>query len=146
MVDRRLQEFIQCGTMTEQEAACVDSGKIADFLLTAAAARMTLAAREGNLKKEQPFILGLAANLVRPDFPPEETVLIQGIIDVYWEEDGELVVLDYKTDRVRQGQELVTRYRLQLDYYAQALARITGKPVREKLIYSFYLNEVLPCV
>ncbi len=146
MVDQRLQEFIQCGTMTEQEAACVDSGKIADFLLTAAAARMTLAAREGNLKKEQPFILGLAANLVRPDFPPEETVLIQGIIDVYWEEDGELVVLDYKTDRVRQGQELVTRYRLQLDYYAQALARITGKPVREKLIYSFYLNEVLPCV
>ncbi len=140
-----LREFAAAGTMTETETACVDGRKIVDFLLTEPAARMASAARAGLLRKEQPFMLGLAADRVHPEFPSEETVLIQGIIDVYWEEDGELVVLDYKTDRVKQGQELVTRYQLQLAYYAEALMRITGKPVREKLIYSFHLDEILQC-
>ena len=53
-------------------------------------------------------------------------MLIQGIIDVYFEEDGELVVADYKTDAVTQAEELVNRYRVQLDYYARALEQLTG--------------------
>ena len=68
-------------------------------------------------------------------------VLIQGIIDVYFEEPEGLVVLDYKTDRVRTGDELSRKYRAQLDHYARALEQITGKRVREKIIYSFTLRE-----
>ena len=67
--------------------------------------------------------------------------MIQGIIDVYFEEDGELVVADYKTDRVSNGQELIDKYQKQLDYYARALQNLTGKRVKEKIIYSFGLKK-----
>ena len=68
-------------------------------------------------------------------------MLIQGIIDVYFEEEDGLVVADYKTDAVTQAEELVNRYRVQLDYYARALEQLTGKRVKEKIIYSFGLQR-----
>jgi ATP-dependent helicase/nuclease subunit A len=58
------------------------------------------------------------------------------------EEDG-LVLMDYKTDRVSEAEELVKRYHTQLEYYAQALERLTHKKVKEKLIYSFALHKVI---
>ena len=69
----------------------------------------------------------------------DETVLIQGVIDVFFYEDGELVIADYKTDRVENADELIKRYRTQLDYYQRALEQITGVHVKERLIYSFAL-------
>jgi len=60
---------------------------------------------------------------------------------VYFEEEDGIVVADYKTDRVQSADELVKRYYLQLDYYAEALTRLTGKPVKEKIIYSFALGK-----
>ena len=54
-------------------------------------------------------------------------------------------MLDYKTDRVREASELVERYHTQLDYYAEALHKLTGKPVKEKVIYSFALHEEISC-
>ena len=66
-----------------------------------------------------------------------ELSLVQGIIDVYFEEENELVVLDYKTDRIWKDQEFIDKYKVQLDYYAKALERLTGKKVKEKVIYSF---------
>ncbi len=145
MVNKNLEAFVRSGRMTEEECGCIDRGMIADFLMTETAERMQKAAVQGMLWKEQPFMLGLAADRVNPEFPADETVLIQGIIDVYWEEEGELVVLDYKTDRVNRAYDLISRYQTQLAYYGEALTRMTGKPVREEVIYSFYLNETLRC-
>ena len=71
-------------------------------------------------------------------------MLIQGIIDVYLEEEDGLVVADYKTDSVTRPQELINRYQVQLDYYARALEQLTGKKVREKIIYSFALAAEVP--
>ena len=70
-----------------------------------------------------------------------ETMLVQGIIDVCFEEDGELVVLDYKTDKIWSEQKLLDKYQSQLEYYARALEQITGKKVREKIIYSFTMQK-----
>ena len=67
--------------------------------------------------------------------------MVQGIIDVYFEEQDGLVLLDYKTDKVLCEQELVNRYHAQLNYYAEALSRLTGKKVKQKLIYSFALQS-----
>ena len=78
-----------------------------------------------------------------PEFPAEETVLVQGIIDAYFIENGELILVDYKTDHVFDPQELRDRYQIQLDLYEQALSRITGMKVREKLIYSISLRRVI---
>ena len=104
---------------------------------------MREADEQGLLYREQLFVLGLPAKEVKEEFPEGETVLIQGIIDVFWEEEDGITVLDYKTDRVRESQELVRRYQTQLDWYGEALFRLTGKPVTEKLIYSFCLNEII---
>ena len=63
-----------------------------------------------------------------------DRILVQGIIDVCFEENGELVVLDYKTDRVRKAEELREKYHAQLDYYAEALEQLLKKPVKEKIL------------
>ena len=67
----------------------------------------------------------------------DEQVIIQGIIDVWFEEDGDIVLVDYKTDRVEEGNEqmLLDRYQIQMVYYAQALQQITQKKVKEAVIY-----------
>ena len=70
-------------------------------------------------------------------------MLIQGIIDAFFYEENEIVVVDYKTDHVRHPEELVERYRQQLQYYEQALSMVTGKPVKERLIYSFALGKLI---
>ena len=67
--------------------------------------------------------------------------MIQGIIDVFFEEDGELVLLDYKTDSVPTLQALWDRYETQLDYYQEALEKLTGKKVKERILYSFHLGK-----
>lgn len=115
--------------------------KVAAFRASSVADRMAKAQESGRLYREQPFVLGLPASRLNPEFPDSETVLIQGIIDVFWEEEDGLVVLDYKTDRIQSAGELAERYRTQLDYYAEALERLTHKPVKEKLLYSFALGE-----
>lgn len=124
------------------EAIRVD--KIAIFLQSDLCGRMKQAQSGGVLYKEAPFVYGIRANRLNAKFPEEETVLVQGIIDVYFEEEGSLVVADYKTDVVEREEELIKRYKAQLEYYAEALEKLTGKPVKEKVIYSFYLGKEIP--
>lgn len=139
-VERLLQGFVSGGYMSAADLEAVDRQDIMDFLSSGLAVRMGEAQRHQRLFCEQPFVLGCPASVVDPSFSEEETVLVQGIIDVYFEEEDGLVVADYKTDRVRTPEELAERYRLQLEYYAQALSRLTGRKVKEKIIYSFTLG------
>ena len=107
---------------------------------------MCMAEAEGRLKKEQPFVLGINADRLNKDYPKEETVLIQGIIDAFFYEGDDIILMDYKTDAVKNGQELTDRYSVQLEYYKEALETITGKKVIQKLIYSFALGETIELV
>lgn len=137
MIDR----MTESNRLSKEYRAVVSADDVEGFLKTKLANRMARAAGKNCLYKEQPFVLGLPANELNESFPEEELVLIQGIIDVYFEEDGELVVADYKTDRVDTPEELASKYKKQLEYYARALARLTGKRVKEKIIYSFGLGR-----
>ncbi len=135
----------QTGRLAQDFYEAVSVSKLVDFLTGKAAFRMGEAARAGKLFKEQPFVMGIPASRLGDGFPAEETVLIQGIIDVFFEEEDGFVVLDYKTDAVS---ELVKRYQVQLSYYSEALEQIFGyeagadkKPVKERIIYSFKLGE-----
>lgn len=129
------------GKLSDEMAECIRIPDILAFLHCESGLRMHKAARNHLLKKEQPFVLGVDAHEIYPDEATEETILVQGIIDVYFEEDGELVVLDYKTDKVKTARELQEKYHAQLDYYAQALEQLLGKKVKEKIIYSFTLEQ-----
>lgn len=136
-----IEEKKESQELSAEYAEVINPHKIAAFLRTQLAGRMSRAHQNHGLKREQPFVLGISASRLKEELPEEETVLIQGIIDVFFEEDGKLVVADYKTDAVKEEEELVRRYRVQLDYYAQALERLTGKAVKEKIIYSFALEK-----
>ena len=117
--------------------------KLGEFLRSDLAARMKKADASNKLYREQPFVLGLAANRVEEAFPSDEKVLIQGIIDAYFEEDGQIVLVDYKTDAIKTTEELVKRYEIQVEYYKEALEKLTGKKVKESILYSFALNEAV---
>lgn len=137
----QLEELISCGKMSEEEGKTLCLNDIRTFLETESGKRMERAALSGCLRRERPFVLGIPADHIREEWDPQETVLVQGIIDAYFIEDGQITVLDYKTDRVMSSEELVMRYHAQLDYYALALERLTGCHIKDKIIYSFHLGE-----
>lgn len=129
MLDKRL--------ITQEMCDLVNMDKIKAFLKSDITHRMALADARGDLYKEKPFVM---------DY---DGALLQGIIDVFWIEEDRIVVLDYKTDYVQTSQELIDRYKTQLNLYANALARIFAKNYTEgakleEYIYSFRLGEVIP--
>lgn len=138
---KNLSTFAKEGKLGKDEAACIRNQDILKFLHSTSGKRMRQAAGEKKLFKEQPFVLGIDETELYPEGTDGELVLVQGIIDVYFEEADGLVVLDYKTDKVFSSEELVERYHAQLDYYAKALEQMTGKTVKEKIIYSFTLGK-----
>lgn len=133
--------FLESGKMTQEMAGCIRKEDILSFLKTSTGRRMRECALKGKLRKEQPFVLGIDADEVYEEAQEGETILVQGIIDVYFEEPDGLTVLDYKTDKVNKAEELAEKYHAQLDYYAKALYQAVGKNVKEKVIYSFTLQE-----
>ena len=137
LVDRLCREEV----IDKSLAGSIRISKLAAFLKTPMAERIRKAEAAGKFYKEQQFVLGIPSLELNPEFGGNEIVLIQGIIDAYFEEDGEYVLIDYKTDRVSHEEELVARYAKQLEYYERALVQITGKRVREKIIYSFALMK-----
>lgn len=130
-----INRMLETGKMNELQVKSVNPWDINTFVQSDTGRRVANAVNCGSVRREQPFVFEY------------EGQLIQGIIDLYFEEDGEFVLVDYKTDRVMKGEagekELVRRYAIQLDYYAKALTQLTGKKVKEKIIYSFALGKGL---
>ena len=100
---------------------------------------MIAAACRNELFKEQQFSAGVDVRSVYEDVDEDEILIVQGIIDAFFLEGDEVVLMDYKTD-VASLQTLVDRYHGQLENYAQVIEQLTGKKVKEKVIYSFYQN------
>lgn len=144
-LQNRLEEFLQWETislrLTEEYAKAVSLPKILNFLEQELAYRMWRAQEQGLLYREQPFVLGIDAKRLDPDLPEGEKVLIQGIIDVFFIEDGEIVLLDYKTDVIDSLEALWNRYNVQIQYYEEALTKLMQMPVKERILYSFYLEK-----
>jgi len=112
------------------------------FVESDLAGRMVAAQTEHRLYREMPFTLALPASRIWPDktgFASEDRVLVQGMIDCWFQEKGQAILVDYKTDRISGSPEAVLqilrdRYARQLDYYAQAIVAGTGLQVVERLI------------
>ena len=127
------------GFMPEEYVDAVNPEDVIKFLKSDLGRRMASAHADNRLFCEKPFMMGIPANKVHEEFPDSEMLLIQGIIDAWFLEGDDIILMDYKTDHVRAGAELIDRYHIQLDYYQEALESITGKKVKEKWIYSFTL-------
>lgn len=140
-IRRTLEQFCQEGRLTGEMADSIWPEDIVQFCNSRSGQRMAQADVRGLLFREQPFVMEVDASEIYPEDRSGEKILVQGIIDVYFEEEDGLTVLDYKTDRVTKAEELIEKYHTQLDYYGEALEKLTGKPVKERIIYSFALGE-----
>lgn len=139
-VEERLVYLEASGRLTKEELKCIYRKDLLTFAKSRLAGRMQKAKEAGLLFKEQPFVIGLPGEEAGcPDM--EELVLVQGIMDAFFYEGDEVVVVDYKTDRVSSPEELTDRYQMQLAYYEKALHMMTGKKVKERIIYSFALGK-----
>lgn len=136
-----LTEQVEENRLDKEYFEAVREEKILRFLSSELGRRMYRAHREGGLFREQPFVIGIGADRLGQGFPEAETVLIQGIIDVFFVEEDGLVLLDYKTDSVRSMAELWNRYEAQMNYYQEALQKLMCRPVKERILYSFSLEK-----
>lgn len=125
--------------LTDEQANAVDVRAIVRFLRSDLAARIR---KSKQVEREYRF------SLLRPvrDFSSldaDDSVLLQGVVDCFFEEDGELVVVDFKTDHVSRAQldERAEHYRPQLEAYSMALTRVMRKKVKEKVLYFFSAGE-----
>jgi len=164
----QMEDMLAQGKITEDMKDLVKVSLVEKFVSSEIGQRMKAAEEGERLYREKPFVMGFtsaelaafgfgeknpaaggavaAGNAALELTEKEDLTLIQGIIDVFWMEEDGIVVLDYKTDRVETGQELLDRYAAQLRLYGEALNRIygeTGLTVKECLLYSFRLGEVI---
>ncbi|MBQ4563265.1 MAG: helicase-exonuclease AddAB subunit AddA [Lachnospiraceae bacterium] len=143
-VDEQIKDMCWNGILDEDDLSRVSLAPISRFLGQNLAKRMTKAAQNGKLHRESRFVMGVPADEIGGAYHGDEMILVQGMIDCWFEEDDGLVIVDYKSDRVdpKNGErQLIERYKVQLEYYRRALAQSTGKRVKECRIYSFALGR-----
>lgn len=144
-IAEELEKLKKAGRLDETMYELVRIPMIVDFFASSIGKRMVQADQREELRKEKAFVLGIPAGEIW-DCDSRELVLVQGIVDAFFYEDGDIILMDYKTDSVEKPEQLLQRYQAQLDLYARALEEATGKKVREKIIYSFHLKKeiILP--
>ena len=143
-VENEAKRLLECGYITGEQYALLDYEKLNSFF------KHTIYLEIKNstqMYREAPFTLNLKVNELYDITEHElcdETMLVQGKIDCFFRNAaGEYVVLDFKTDKVKNMEELVSRYSLQLEYYKRAVCEMTENENVHMAIYSFYLNEVI---
>lgn len=145
-IEGQIEEMTAKELLTAQQARSVDAGKVRRFLASPLGVRLRAS---GRIYREMPFNIEIPCHELYTDMGDgvhsDETLLLQGVIDCYFEEPDGIVLLDYKTDYVPGGgaDRIRERYRLQIGYYARALELLTGRRVKERYVYLFYNGEVL---
>ena len=144
-LDEQIRLWISQGAIGEEYDKVIWRKDILAFLESDLGKRVRKAASQKKVWKEKQFVMGVPFSEMSEDEESSSYVVVQGIIDLYFEEEDGLVLVDYKTDRIKDQDSsiLVRRYKVQLDYYRRALEQMTGKKVKECYIYSVFLKEAL---
>lgn len=142
-VENSLQNMIESGRIMKGDMRYIQIRKLNHFFASQTGKEMKRAHSTNQLFREQPFVIGVKAKDVVPDTENDSMVMVQGIIDAFYEREDGIVLLDYKTDHLEPGQEnvLCKRYEKQMELYARALENITGKKVVKTVLYSFSLEK-----
>lgn len=139
----QMEMMIAKELLTEEEAKTVDIAKIEGLLASDLGKRMI---RSNKIFREVPFnIKKKASDVILGLEDCDESLLVQGIIDCYFEEDGKLVLVDYKSDYIPNGDIsiILKKYEIQLQLYREALEKITGKEVKESYLYLLDINRAV---
>lgn len=137
------ERLLNNGFITERQLDLLDYKKLDDFLRGELIRRVI---NSESAQREYTFTVEINAEDYTPEIEPEfakNKIVMQGAIDLLFIENGEAVIVDYKTDRVKDSQKLIEMYRKQLELYRNAVETITKLNVREVLIYSVYNNEII---
>ena len=140
-LEAEIERLIIEGRLSKEEADSLNRRLLKKYFESSLAQRINNA---HTIFKEKKFTLQIPAYELHPDLPDnvkDEKVIIQGIVDCAFIEKNEAVIVDYKTDRVDNPEELLSRYSSQLKIYKRAFEECVGIPVREMLIYSFTLGR-----
>ena len=147
-IRNQIEDMKNNNLLSEEEVKSVEKTNFVGFFRSELGKRMMTAYSDGKLlKRELPFYTEISSLEVDNTLPEEkyknEKVRLQGIIDCIFEEDNEIVLLDYKTDYVVEGmeEEVIDKYRVQLRYYKEAVEKITGKKVKGSYLYLFGLSK-----
>ena len=134
----QLSEFL-----SPEEYGLLNQEKLKRFLDSPLGQLFAKAYKENTLYREQHFMQEVEYEKLFPEDGGDnvEKVILQGIIDAFIMEEEGIILVDYKTDRVKDGEELRNRYQKQIDLYSEALEQILGKKVRRRVLYSFSLGE-----
>lgn len=145
----QLEEMLQNELLTKDEFKAINPYKIYNFFKSDLGKNILKVYNEGGiLYRELPFFTRISASKVKEDISKEsynEEVRLQGVIDLFFELDGEIILVDYKTDYVEDNieEEMNRRYKIQLDYYSDAIKKITGKVVNKRYLYLFYIDKAI---
>ena len=147
-IKNQIEEMVLDNSLTEKEANSIWHKQILNFFRSDLGKRLLKAYKEGRMvSRELPFFTELSSTEYDKSLDEKiyknEKIRLQGIIDCFFEEEDGIVLLDYKTDYVEEGQEekIIERYKSQLKYYKDALEKITGKVVKETYLYLFKLDK-----
>ncbi len=133
-IEQQLKWMQSNDMLTEQESGSIDLEAVNIFFRSQVGRRLLKAKR---VCRELPFVIKKSKT---------ESVLVQGVMDCCFLEQGEWVLIDFKTDMVdlENADEWSLQYRAQLDFYQQALESLTKITVKERIIYSFHLHRAFP--
>lgn len=146
----QVSEALECmrkgGRIPEETKTFITDEKVYAMVNSPLGKRMRNAAKKGLLFKEKQFVTGVSVEQIlkeKEGMERDQQVIVQGIIDAYFREGDNLILIDYKTDHIKEGQEelLVKRYQTQLLYYKKTLEQLTGLTVSETYLYSFSLSK-----
>lgn len=141
-VEAELERLVSDGMLTEAEASVVDKKAIAEFFSGSLAKRILSAEK---VYKEYAFTACIPLREMQPAISENEaaneSIVIEGVVDCAFVENGSLVIVDFKTDRAQNGEELAEKYKEQLGIYRRCLAEVLDIPVKETVIYSFRLGK-----
>ena len=140
-LESEIKSLMERNFLTAEQAEALDRVQIKRFLDSDLCARILASP---SVVREYRFAVNMDASEVVPELKSEfasEKVMLQGAIDCIFEEDGELILVDYKTDKTASEQVLREQYGRQLELYARALRECTGKNIAQKVLYSFYTGS-----
>ena len=140
MIKEMAIEFATSGKMPQEYVEMINPFDILYFVKSDIGQRMKAAYERGTLVREQQFVMSVPYSEIEKEYNGDEEILVQGIIDAYFVEDGRIVIVDYKTDRAKDAKELIDRYQVQLDFYEKAVNKTSENKVKEKVIYAFALK------
>ena len=138
-----IEELKDKEIITEIEVQNIDKEKLLEYTNSQLWTELKQAKE---IHKEHPFYINIKASRIYNQINKEddEEILVQGVIDLFFiDKDDKLILVDYKTDYVQNENELVEKYKGQLELYKEALEQSLNKKVDKMCIYSVYLNKLI---